>query len=708
MRIAQVVFNNIFLYEPYDYLLPKYMIVNIGYRVIAPIKNNKHIGIVINITNSTNIKIKKLKFLYKTLDNQSQFNNILWNIANKISKYYLCPIGVILFKMLIINKQNKYYNINNNINIKYVKSLTPKINIQKFKILKKYGVLVNNIYYYDLNKNIIFNLKKKIFYILNKIKDRTINLHTNLINKNIINYSINIPINIFNIWVSNSSFVFFNEMNIYLYLINNILLNNKQILVITSQQYYIYYIYKYFTNTFNVPICLLCSNLSVKQKFLLSNNIKTGKILIIIGNQQSIFMSFNNLGLIIINEEHDYTYKKKYGLRYNTKKIAILRAKIENIPIILNSKTLCLETLYNINIDKYKFLHITSDKYIYNNFYFKIINTNNQLLKCGISPKLIQNINIHIKNQGQVIVYCKNTGYAQAILCNTCKKCIKCFKCNKNYIFYKKNRQLYCKYCNTIINMFKICQHCKSNNFIPLGIGTEQLKEFLQKIFFNIPILLINKSYSLNTLSLYIYDKPIIVITSKILYKKYFTFLNNTLIVFFNTDYIFFSNNFRTTEYFFQNFFNILNNHFEKNKKKVVILQTCYIQHPFFDTIINSTDKYNDLVNMILCERKKLILPPFSRHILLIFESVKKHILLEFLSILKIKIISIIKNDKNISIIDPLEFIINKTQLIFRTQIILQYTCNKQIKYIKNNILYFIKNIKNSNKIKFMIDIDPI
>ncbi|QJC30987.1 replication restart helicase PriA [Enterobacteriaceae endosymbiont of Macroplea appendiculata] len=716
MKIIQVVFNSVKLYKPYHYLLTDSVIVNIGCRVIVPIKNKKYIGIVIYNDNKTNFDINKLKYIDQVIDKKSLFNKNIWKLAKQISLYYQYSFGKILFKILnYLTVTNVDNNIaDNNVWLLNHKIVTPELiqslknNKQKFVLilLQKQHIFYNQSIYYGLNNRIMFALEKKGWCFLQKT-----NIHLHYIQKNNIfkeqnkKYVHYTKSYTFNIWTLNSSLLYFNEIILYMSYIKNILLYKKQILVIVPKKNYIFNIYKYFMKIFNVNVCLFYSTLPTKQKKNILYNIKQGNKAIIIATPSSIFIKFYQLGLIILTEEHEYTYKQMYNCKYNFKHIAIFRARIENIPICLCSKTFCLETIYNINNGKYKVLYKINN--IYDNFLVNIINLENTIVKHGISKKLLNIIYMHIQKREQIILYCTHQGYAQTVLCNICKQTIKCTICCNNYIFYKKKYQLYCKICKYTIKMFNICPYCHTSYYlVPIGSGIEQITEFLKSIFPKTYVLCITEYNLIKQDTLVIYNKPMIIITSKILYKRYFYFTNNTLLLFLQTDYIFFSNHFRTTEYFFQYLFNILNNHFIKNINKTIILQTNYYHHIFFYIMLNK-NKYFYLTKMLLQERKTMLLPPYSYQIIIIFETCKKNILSNYILTLIKNFVCFTKNDKNFLIIGPINIQKNYKK-IFCKKIILQHTSKTQLKKIKQNILLVTQKIKYFNFIKIIIDVDPI
>ncbi|QJC37898.1 primosomal protein N' [Enterobacteriaceae endosymbiont of Donacia bicoloricornis] len=675
MKIVKVAFNNIIMYNKFDYLLPKNIPIYIGCRVIASIKKKNYIGIVIKIGNFSKISIKKLKFLYKIIDKKSLFNSLILKFASTVSKYYKYPIGLILFQILpiFLRKKNKYiFNLKNNLEFNKI------IRINNNKIIKFYN--------FKSKKNLNFKSKKNLNFFKKKYFQQN-----------------------FCVWTTKDNIISLEKIDIYLEIIKRILSQKKQILIIVPQKYNFLNLYQYFISKLDILICLLYSNFSNQKILSIWENIKNGKISIIIGTKFTIFTQFLKLGLIILVEEHNFIYKKTNIFKYNIRDIAILRAKIENIPIILSSKTFSLETLYNINIGKFKLLSNNNKQILYKNFFkFKILDINKQISKSQLFSKiLIKKIQVCIENNEQIIIYNNHQGYSKLILCFFCKKTLKCINCNKNFIFYKKLWKLYCIFCKKSISMLNYCSSCKKNFFIPIGIGNEKLIEILNKLFPNILILNIDNNNFLKQILFIKNNKPSIIISSQILYKEYFYFLENNLIIILNIDNVFFSRNFRAIEYFSQNIFNILNNHLDK-KKKDVIIKTYYPQNKIIKKIFKKYNTYSDISDFLLKERKNMLLPPFTNHIILILESNNKKILLNFLDILKKKIIFKYINEKNFFIIGPLSLAQNKRKKFFRKQIILQHIFKKKLQIIIKYIISIFRKIINSNKIKLIINIDPI
>ncbi len=373
------------------YYSKSYKNLNIGSRVIVPLKNYKLMGIISNIYKKKKIKKKfKIKKIAKILDKKKILNKKLLKLIKISSKYYQIPFNIFLFNLI-----PKYNKKKNNLKFKYKK---------KCKILKK--------------------IKNKYIKITNKIYKKK------------------------KIWLLNSNFK--ERLNIYINLIKKNFFNNKQVLFLVPKKYLIKKIKKYINKYIYLNIEILSSEVSNNKKIYIWKKILDGKISIILGTRSAIFTPFSKLNLIIIEEEDSKYYKEKKKFLYNSKNIGLLRSKIENIPILLGSSTPSIKSFYKSKIKKYNFINIKNKK-IKNNI--KIININNNKIN-NILKKILHKyikkeiyIFILINTKKYYLIICKHCKLIQK--CFSCnnkyiihkkKNKFKCYKCKKNTINKKCNK----------------------------------------------------------------------------------------------------------------------------------------------------------------------------------------------------------------------------------------------------------------------------
>ncbi|CAL1329471.1 replication restart helicase PriA [Candidatus Providencia siddallii] len=652
----------------FNYQLQKNMpIPVIGSRVIVPFKNNFSIGIVIQYKNNNKPLDKKIKKIKKIIDFESIFSKDLWKMLLWSSKYYYYPIGKILFYTLPKQlQQGKKINYSHTLNLE---SLNQKNNFDanKQNYFQKEQLLLNNE-----QKNAIKIIKSKE--------------------------------NQFSTWLLTGT-KGSGKIKVCINILKHILSKKKQALILTPEIKLANKIVIYLKKIFDKPINLLHSKLNNYDKLNVWLKTKLGHNSILIGTRSALLSSFYNLGVIIINEEHDYSYKQQNGWKYHARDLAIFRAKLNNIPIIMTTETPSFETLYNVKKKKYHQLNLTSNIKNINKTYQYIIDLKKQQIIKGISNILIEHIKKHITKNKQIILLLNKLGYSSLYTCYKCNWIAKCKFCNNVYTFYKTNYILSCYKCNKKIPTPQQCPNCKSNNFNFIGIGTEQLEEIISKIFPNIGISRIdqdtknNKNNFKENLNIK-NKKSHIFIGTKILTKNIF-FANVTFIAILDIDHILFSNDFRTFERFAQFYIKILNQIIKEKKHGEICIQTNYPEHPLLIKLLKNG--YFSFSKEAMKERKIAMLPPYTNHILILSKNNNKNSLI-FLENIKKHILKTI-NDKELLILGP---IFSNQKNLSNWQILLQHTSKIYLQKIMIKFLPEILKKSKFYKIKFNINVDPI
>lgn len=642
----------------FDYFISSNKIIDIGCRVIVPFKKNKIVGITVAFKKYSLVPFCKIKQIHEVIDSTSLFTPVLWKILLWTSEYYHFPLGKLLFKILPKALEKKLYQLSCN-----KKSKENKIEKLNCNLSKRNSLFINNefkkIIYY------VFNFKKKfnVYFIsqINKVKK----------NK------------------------FYNS------LIEKVIHHNKQVLIMFPKTYDVEFFAINLKEIFDVKIDILHSKINKKEKMHAWLRTKMGENKIIIGTRSALLMPFMNLGLIIVEEEHDSSYKELSGLRYHARDISILYAKELNIPIVISSNNPSLETILNIEKGKYHQICFNEEKYINNNINKKLINVNKKIIKNGFSNFVIKKIEQYINDNKKIFIFYNKLGFASEICCNKCNWIAECNKCEHCYVVYKNN--LYCNYCNNKELIPIKCFQCNSKEFLSYnGLGIEKIEEYLKILF---PRICISRIDSNNINKKKINKKTKIFIGTTIFLKRYyyiFSFIN--LIIFIDIDQILFTTNFRAIEKFAQDYNLILNNINKENSK--IIFQTKYPKDSMLKNLIYLS--YYDFALLLLKERKKMMLPPFTYHA--IFKVISKN---SYKSIKCLKyFISLIKKNKkrnkNLNILGPTPALTAKKNYFYYWQIVLQHSSRIELyKIIKNSLNDFNNNYK-SKKIKLVIDIDPI
>ena len=456
-----------------------------------------------------------------------------------------------------------------------------------------------------------------------------------------------------------------------------------------------------FKKIFGDNISIIHSKMSPSKKKEEWEKIYSGKTRIVIGARSAIFAPAKDLGYIIIDEEHENTYKQEDNARYHTRNVALKRSMLEGCKVIFGSATPSFETYYYAQNGQIKLLELNER---YNGASLpevEVVNLENE--KGYISKILLENIKDTISKGEQVILILNRKSHSIQVKCYDCNEKLKCPRCSVNLQYYKQTNKLKCSHCEYSTNMYKKCPNCESDKFNFLGMGTEKLEEELDELFGKENILRMD-STTMKTNKLlkkaytdFINQKYQILVGTQIVAKG-FHFPNVTLVGVINSDQILQFSDFRAGEKTFQLVTQAAGRSGRGDKKGKVIIQTYNSDSNLIESIKNSDFKRYYEEDMALRELVKL--PPFVKYIKIIVSSKN-----EEKSKKKILDIYALVYDKFNYVSHPDKANIYKLNDDYRNVIYIK-TNNKEM--MKNrSLLKSIKDQSNSS-IRVLIDVDPL
>ena len=452
---------------------------------------------------------------------------------------------------------------------------------------------------------------------------------------------------------------------------------------------------------FGDNISIIHSKMTPAKKKEEWEKIYSGKSKIVIGARSAIFAPVNNLGYIIIDEEHENTYKQEDNARYHTRNVALKRAMLEGCKVVFGSATPSFETYYYSQKGKIKLLELNER---YNGATLpevEIVNLEDE--EGYISKTLLENMKETISKGEQVILILNRKSHSIQVKCHECNEKLKCPRCSVNLQYYKQINKLKCSHCDYSVKMYEKCPNCKSSKFDFLGLGTEKLEEELNELFGAENILRMD-STTMRTNTLlkkaytdFINQKYQILVGTQIVAKG-FHFPNVTLVGVINSDQILQFSDFRAGEKTFQLVTQAAGRSGRGDKKGKVIIQTYNSDSNLIESIKNSDFKRYYEEDMSLRELVKL--PPFVKYIKIIVSSKK-----EDKSKKKIDDIYALLYNKFEYVSQPDRANIYKLNDDYRNVIYIK-TNNKEM--MKNrSLLKSIKDQSNSS-IRVLIDVDPL
>lgn len=497
------------------------------------------------------------------------------------------------------------------------------------------------------------------------------------------------------------------KTEVYLRLIEKRLRAGKQSLLLVPEIGLTPQALQRFQAAFKVNITVLHSALSDKERLMGWQNAASGHAGVIIGTRSSIFTPMANPGLIIVDEEHDSSFKQHQGFRYSARDLAVLRGKIENIPVLLGSATPSLESLHNVKLDKYSHLHLTQRPAGVTKEKYSIINLKHERLVNGFSDRLMEMINDNLKKKGQVLIFLNRRGFSPVLLCAECKWIAVCSQCDARLTFHLSKSIMQCHHCGIETLQPDSCPECQNKELLKIGLGTERIEEHLKTIFPQTRVIRIDKDStrkkdSFTRLLQEIEDgEPAILIGTQMLAKGHH-FQNVTLSVLVDIDSSFYSTDFRAEEQLGQIILQVGGRSGRNVREGSVAIQTHFPTQPLLNTLIS--DGYEAFAQKLLDDRRDNGLPPFKYQAVLRAESTSSSLALNFLD----KAANGGEISPLVSIYGPFPSIMEKRAGLFRALLILSSSSRKHLhKELKNRIEY-TERLQSGKKVRWSVDVDPI
>ena len=631
-------------------------VITKGKRVIVPFGSKSIVGIVVKKIAKPK-SLKGLKEIISIADEHSCFNGSIFETITWASDYYHHPIGEVFFSFMptLLRKQNDKIIIDPDDNAEY------KLNEEDKKL--------------KLTKEQNINLSK-----LNKVEKFS-------------------PSLIYGVTGSGKT-------EIYLQLAEKFILQNKSILILVPEINLIPQLEKRFKKRFNGDIGVYHSRQTPNQRLKVWLRSKFGGIRIVIGTRSSVLMPLKNLGAIIIDEEHDQSYKQAEGFKFSGRDLAIKRAQIENIPVFLGSATPSLQTLKLVKEKKFKKFDLL--RRVDGKKPPKLIplDISDSPLLGGIAIQTMSIIEAAINKKEQVLIFLNRRGFAPLYECDNCGWVAKCSSCESNLVFHKSKKRLICHKCESVYGVNKTCPDCQSNEINTLGAGTERVEEVLRSTFKKVPIIRMDyDSTRLKGSIEAIYEKAnkskeAILVGTQMLSKGH-DFPKVTLCVILNADGGLLSPEINAIEKISQQLIQVSGRAGRNNNLAKVIIQTRYPNDENLKQI--KTGDYRLVSEQCLQTNKALNMPPYSTVAILRAISPSPESCFKFLD----KANNLLNDKKNVSVIGPLPSIPLKIKGNTRNHLIIKSNTrtylNRVLKYLTNEI----QTWPETKKVKWTYDIDP-
>ena len=692
-----------------------------GMRVSVPFGRRQIIGMIIEITNHSDIVPEKLKDVTEFVDDQPILSGRLLKLFKWASSYYQFPIGETLFHSLPILLRNgeplpelreRYWSLSQK-GLDSGEELlisTPR-QCSLFKMLKSKIDIKESIILEQFSRSILSKLEERGYAQLKYKEDERVADDILVGNPREPNEEQQIvldaiTLNDFNCWlidgVTGSG-----KTEIYLKCIEKILLMGKQALVLIPEINLTPQTERRFNSRFNVPIVVLHSGITKKQRLQGWAKSLSGEVKIILGTRSAVFTPMKKPGLIVVDEEHDSSYKQQDGFRYSARDLSVMRAQYEDIPVLLGSATPSLESLRNCDEKRYRHLMLTKRAGSAAVPKWQTIDMRQEKIESGFAETTLSSIADTLDRSEQVLVFLNRRGFAPVMLCKQCGWAAECKYCDSKMTLHRSCNQLICHHCGARSNPPRGCPACGSGQLIACGEGTERSELMLQDRFRKTQILRVDRDttkkrgHMLEVIQTAQKGHPCILLGTQMLAKGHH-FQHVTLVVIVDADASLLSPDFRSTERMGQLLTQVAGRSGRGTLPGNVLVQSYQPHHPVLQILLGKG--YGPFARELLAHRREVDLPPYQYLALVRAESKLASRAERFLLLAKTSADSIRKSSKALYYTGPLPALLERRSGRYRY--ILRIEC-KNRKLLNSVLDKLARNLESDHSVRWCIDVDP-
>lgn len=503
------------------------------------------------------------------------------------------------------------------------------------------------------------------------------------------------------------------KTEVYLRSIEHLLNSGKQILVLVPEigltPQLLHRFQEHFTQH---SIVSLHSGLSDGERARAWLGAKSGAIQVIIGTRSAVFTPMLNLGAIIIDEEHDASFKQQEGFLYQGRDLAIKRAHDAKIPILLGSATPSLESLHNTKQQRYHYLKLNSRPGTSKPPTISLQDIRTRQLTAGISNLMLDEIKKHLQQKNQVMLFLNRRGFSPILMCPDCGWHATCLNCNMSMTYHANAKKIICHHCSFESRVGSNCPECQKNRLTTLGQGTERIESVLNTYFPNTPVLRIDKDSTSRKGSLekkleqVNKGEPVILIGTQMLTKGH-DFPKLTLVGILDIDQALFSIDYRAQERLAQQILQVAGRAGRGSDSGNVILQTSQPEHPLLLNLL--TQGYTETAQQLLHERALWHYPPLGSQALIKVNAADEAIAYNFINNIytQLKTSQEQNSQDNIELLGPMPSLIAKRANRYRFQILISARNRGNLHHYLSHCFSILTQARKLGGTRWSLDIDP-
>ena len=498
------------------------------------------------------------------------------------------------------------------------------------------------------------------------------------------------------------------KTEVYLQRMQDIIDEGKQVLVLVPEIGLTPQLVSRLRRRLGIEPALLHSGLTDSERLAAWRAARCGAARLVVGTRSAIFTPLKNPGLIVVDEEHDHSFKQQEGLRYSARDLAIVRGRNLGIPVVLGTATPTLEMLRHCHSGAYELIRLPTRAGGARPPTLRLVDTIRSPATDGISEPLAAAIQSHLDTDGQVLIFLNRRGFAPTLICSSCGHIADCERCDSRMTVHAGARQLRCHHCGATRPLASTCSEC-GETVKPLGEGTERLEEALCERFPGKTITRIDsdstqrKGAMAEALDLAKAGEADILVGTQMLSKGHH-FPKLTLVGIVNADQGLFGTDFRSSERMAQSIVQVAGRAGRVHRAGEVLIQTAFPQHAFWSTLI--TGGYERVAEEALAEREATHWPPFTHLALVRAGAHQRGDAIGFLEFAQ-QALQPHCGDK-LRILGPVDAPMARKAGRHRAQLLLQSADRRALHRALRELRFTLEQSPAARKVRWSIDVDPI
>jgi primosomal protein N' (replication factor Y) len=722
------------LRRTFDYTLPQdsgpsstVQIPQIGSRVEVEFGRRKVVGLVTEIANKSEFSLDKLKPISAIIDSEPLLPDQLFKLFLWAANYYQHPIGEALFSSLPVLLRKGKLPPSSTITCWQLSELGQGLGPASLNRAPVQKALIDQLrncaqplpeaeLRQQFSKAIVQQLVKKELIESVEVADSRSIKTDNILKNPSLRLDTEQQIALDKIAPHHFACYLLDgvtssgKTEIYLQSIEKTLRYGRQSLVLIPEISLTPQTQQRFTDRFNTPVVVMHSGMTDQARLKAWEEARSGHAKIILGTRSAIFTPLKDPGLLVLDEEHDQSYKQQDGFKYSARDLAVMRAQTEDIPIVLGSATPSLESLNNCIQGRYQHLILNNRAANAKNPDWLLIDLRKESTDCGIADSTLNSIRHTLSNGQQVLIFLNRRGYAPVLLCHNCGWTSDCAQCDAKLTVHRARGRLICHHCDYQMRPPGHCPSCNSEQLVAAGDGTERSADYLQRQFPNTPVLRIDRDSTRKQGAMQKFfetaqqGQPCILIGTQMLAKGHH-FANVTLVTILDADSGLLSPDFRSHERMAQLLTQVAGRSGRGTVSGKVLVQTHQPHHPLLNTLI--TMDYRYIANDLLKQRTELKLPPTKPMAILRAESSQAHQAQNFLTRARECAQWLATDYAGIGLLGPLPALMEKRNGRYRYYFQIESTTRAHLQRFLSSLANQLEGEKHFSNVRWTIDVDP-